>query len=72
MLRKPRRKKIWVFCVDGKIADYKDVEFVRRYVNDRGRILPRSHTGCCATHQRVVAKAVKRSRQIGFLPYVVD
>ncbi len=74
-LRRSHRKKVCIFCVEKgrpERVDYKDVEFVRRFISDRGRILPRNHTGCCAEHQRIVAQAVKRSRQIGLIPFVID
>lgn len=69
---KKRKKKPCVFCIDQRGLDYKDVGFVRRFMTDRGKIAPRRMTGCCALHQRMVAKAVKRARQIGMVPYVVD
>lgn len=67
-----KKKRPCVFCIDKKILDYKDIAFVRRFVTDRGKIAPRRMSGCCALHQRMVAKAVKRARQIGLAPYVVD
>lgn len=69
---KRRKKKPCVFCVDKKILDYKDVSFVRRFMTDRGKIAPRRLTGCCALHQRMVAKMVKRARQVGLVPYTVE
>ena len=49
----------------------KDVEKLRKYVSDKGKILPRRVTGCCAKHQRKVTEAVKRARTIALLPYTV-
>ena len=49
--------------------DYKDVEVIRKFTNPHGRILSRKKTGLCAKHQRQLAKAVKRARFLGFLPY---
>ena len=49
--------------------DYKDVETLKRYVNERGKILPRRVTGACAEHQRHIAKQVKRARAIALLPF---
>ena len=63
-----RRKKICQLCA-GTTVDYKDPETLRRYINERGRIVPRRITGTCALHQRVVAKEVKRARAIAVLPY---
>ncbi len=69
---KKKKRKPCIFCVDKKENDYKDTAFVRRFVTDRGKIAPRRLSSCCALHQRMVAKAVKRAREIGTIPYVVD
>jgi small subunit ribosomal protein S18 len=58
--------------VDKKVLDYKDVSYVRRFITDRGKIAPRRMTGCCALHQRMVAQVVKRSRQLGLVPFSVE
>ncbi|OHD76282.1 MAG: 30S ribosomal protein S18, partial [Spirochaetes bacterium RIFOXYC1_FULL_54_7] len=50
--------------------DYKEYDMLRRFVTERGKILPRRITGTCAKHQRRVAMAIKRARAIAFLPYV--
>jgi len=65
-----RRKKICRFC-DSKITfvDYKDDRLLRRYVTDRGKIVPRRISGNCATHQRAVTTAIKRARLMAFLPF---
>ena len=67
------RKKVCAFCVD-KIhdIDYKDVPRLRRYLSDRGKIVPRRVTGTCARHQRQLTVAIKRARHLAFLPYVSD
>ena len=67
------RKKVCAFCVD-KIhdIDYKDVPRLRRYLSDRGKIVPRRVTGTCARHQRQLTTAIKRARHLAFLPYVSD
>lgn len=67
------RKKVCAFCVD-KIheIDYKDVPRLRRYLSDRGKIVPRRVTGTCACHQRQLTIAIKRARHLAFLPYVSD
>ncbi|MBU1026619.1 MAG: 30S ribosomal protein S18 [Candidatus Margulisbacteria bacterium] len=67
-----RKPKPCFFCVEKKTLDYKDLGAMRRYVTDRGKIAPRRMTGCCALHQRMVAKMVKRARQMGLVPYTVD
>ena len=68
-----RRKKVCQFCADKtERIDYKDVEKLRRYVTERGKILPRRITGTCAMHQREVTTAIKRARIVALLPYVAD
>jgi small subunit ribosomal protein S18 len=70
----PRRyvakPKICQFCADKSIdIDYKQVDMLRRFVTEDGRIRPRRQTGTCARHQRVLAVAVKRARHIALLPF---
>ena len=55
-----------------KFIDYKDAEFLKKFLNDQGKILPRRITGTSLKYQRKVAKAVKRARHIALLPYVTD
>ncbi len=71
--RPRKRKKVCSFCVD-KIAhiDYKDTAKLKRYLSERGKILPRRTTGTCAAHQRQLTVAIKRARQIALLAYVTD
>ena len=70
--RKPRRK-VCAFCADKvESIDYKDVAKLRRYVSERGKILPRRVTGNCAKHQRQLTTAIKRARHIALLPYTTD
>ena len=66
-----RRKKVCVFCGKDSSIDYKDVNKLKRYVSERGKILPRRITGTCAKHQRHIALEVKRARMIALLPFVV-
>ena len=71
--RKPSKKKVCAFCVAGeKTIDYKDVAKIKKYVTERGKILPRRQTGVCAYHQRELCTAIKRARNIALLPYVGD
>ena len=63
-----RRKKVCVFC--GK--ENNDVNKLKRYVSERGKILPRRITGNCAKHQRALTVAIKRARHIALMPYVQD
>ena len=75
MKRRPmrRRKKVCVFCGDkNNTIDFKDVNKLKRYVSERGKILPRRITGNCAKHQRALTVAVKRARHIALMPYVQD
>jgi small subunit ribosomal protein S18 len=67
--RRPHRK-VCAFCVE-KIddIDYKEVARLRRYISERGKILPRRVTGTCARHQRRLTVALKRARHIALLPY---
>ena len=66
------RKKVCRFCANKAKIDYKDADSLRRYMTERGKILPRRITGTCAKHQREVAKAIKRGRSISLLPFVAD
>ena len=65
----PRKKKICQMCA-GKSVDYKDVQFISKYINEKGKILPRRMTGACALHQRHIAREVKRARFMGLIPFV--
>ena len=65
----PRKKKICQMCA-GKCVDYKDVPIITKYINDKGKILPRRMTGACALHQRHIAREVKRARFMGLIPFV--
>lgn len=67
-----RRKKVCVFCGKEKALDYKDVATLKKYVSERGKILPRRITGNCARHQRALTTAVKRARHVAIMPYVAD
>ena len=67
------RKKYCRFKKSGiKYIDYKDPEFLKKFLNEQGKILPRRITGTSLKYQRRVAQAVKRARQIALLPYVTD
>ena len=67
-----RRKKVCVFCGKDNTIDYKDTAKLKRYVSERGKILPRRITGNCAKHQRALTVAVKRARHVALMPYVQD
>ena len=65
------RPKICQFCADKNVViDYKQVDLLRRYITEDGKIRPRRQTGTCARHQRVLAQEIKRARHLAFLPYV--
>lgn len=64
-----KRKKICYMCA-GKDINYKDVDTLKKYTNERGKILPRRVTGACAKHQRYIAGEIKKARIIGLLPFV--
>ena len=67
-----RRKKVCVFCGKDNVIDYKDVNKLKRYISERGKILPRRITGNCANHQRALTVAIKRARHVALMPYVTD
>ena len=72
--RRGRRKKRVCQCCADKVngVDYKDVAKLRRYVSERGKILPRRITGNCAKHQRALTSAIKRARHLALMPYTQD
>ncbi|NPA15745.1 MAG: 30S ribosomal protein S18 [Deferribacteres bacterium] len=66
------RKRVCRFCAEGiEEIDYKDVNRLKNYISERGKILPRRMTGTCAKHQRQLARAIKRARILALLPFVV-
>lgn len=71
--RRRRRPKVCHFCVE-KIdhVDYKDIDKLKKYVTERGKIVPRRVTGACAKHQRQLTRAIKRARIIALLPFRQD
>ena len=71
--RDNNRKKYCRFKKNGiKYIDYKDADFLLKFVNDQGKILPSRITGTSAKYQKKVSQAIKRARHLGFLPYVAD
>ena len=72
-VRPRKRKKVCAFCVDKVTSiDYKDTAKLRKFLSERGKILPRRTTGTCAAHQRGLTTAIKRARQIALVPFVTD
>ena len=75
MRRRPirRRRQVCAFCEDKNLViDFKDVNTLKKYISERGKILPRRITGNCAKHQRAITLAVKRARHVALLPYTVE
>lgn len=67
------RKKVCAFCVEKATEiDYKDVPKLKKYITERGKILPRRISGTCAKHQRTLTEAIKRSRNIALLPFTTE
>jgi len=68
--RRMHRRKVCRFCLDKvDLIDFKDTKLLQNYIPERGKILPRRISGSCATHQRMLAEAIKRARNIALLPY---
>jgi small subunit ribosomal protein S18 len=77
MSRRPRghkRRKVCYFTVNNikSIDYYKDLELMRKFISERGKILPRRVTGTSAKYQRILTQAIKRARQVALLPYSTD
>lgn len=70
---KKARRRVCSFCAD-KMADieYKDAGRLRKYITERGKILPRRITGNCAKHQRQLTTAIKRARHLALLPFTIE
>ena len=67
------RKKVCALCNDKNFElDYKNAEQLKKFINEKGKILPKRATGACAKHQREITKAVKRARHIAIIPYTQD
>lgn len=70
--RRPKRK-VCSFCVDKiKVVDYKDATRLKRFLSDRGKILPRRLSGNCAGHQRQLTVSIKRARLLALLPFSIE
>ena len=69
-MRKAPRRKVCAFCLEKAAAiDYKDTAKLKKYVTEKGKILPRRMTGVCSKHQRLLASAIKRARLVALLPF---
>ena len=72
-IKRPSRKKVCNFCVDKVVEiDYKDVNKLKKFITEKGKIVPRRMSGVCAKHQRELATAIKRARYMALLPYVAE
>ncbi len=71
--RKKNEEEDLFFCIDKAVhVDYKDINKLRKYITERGKILPRRISGNCAKHQRMLTEAIKRARNIALLPYTTE
>lgn len=71
--RRPAKKKVCSFCQNKEeVIDYKDVNKLRKYITEKGKILPRRQTGVCSAHQRKLAEAIKRARVMALLPFLAN
>lgn len=67
------RRKVCSFCVDKvEHIDYKDLSRLRRFITERGKILPRRISGSCAKHQRQLTTAIKRARNVALMPFTLE
>jgi small subunit ribosomal protein S18 len=64
------KKKVCRFCTQDIKADYKNPDLLRRFITERGKILPRRITGTCAKHQRALSREIKRARVLAYIPFV--
>ena len=72
LLNLRQRKRFCYFCKENiEHIDYKDISMLRKFVSDKGKIRPKRSSGNCVQHQRMIAKAVKRAREIALMPYYV-
>ena len=68
-----RKRKVCIFCEDANnVIDYKNAALLRKFISERGKILPRRITGNCAKHQRKLTTAIKRARHLAMMPYIAE
>lgn len=71
--RQKKKKRVCSFCVERIYEiDYKDVNRLKKFLTERGKIMPRRTTGNCARHQRQLTRAIKRARILALLPFIVE
>ena len=69
-MKRPSRRKVCAFCEEKvEVIDYKDVNRLKKYITEGGKILPRRMTGTCAMHQRELSNAIKKARIVALLPF---
>ncbi|MCL2599377.1 MAG: 30S ribosomal protein S18 [Firmicutes bacterium] len=75
-IRRPQKRKVCLYCADKTIGkdyiDYKDVGRLRKFVTEKGKIIPRRMSGVCAKHQRELTTAIKRARMMALLPFKAE
>ncbi len=72
-MKRRSRKKVCPFCAEkAQSIDYKEISKLRKFVSERGKILPRRITGNCAKHQRELTIAIKRARHVALMPFSAD
>ena len=70
-MKRPSRRKVCAFCQEKvEVIDYKDVNRLKKYITEGGKILPRRMTGTCAMHQRELSNAIKKARIVALLPFL--
>ncbi len=72
-VKRQQKRKVCIFCAEGsKEIDYKDVVKLKKFMTEKGKIIPARQSNLCAKHQREVARAIKRARYMALLPYSAD
>ena len=66
------KRKVCLFCANKIVPDYKNYDMMNRFITERGKIMTQRASGCCASHQRALAKQIKRARQIGIVPFTAE
>jgi len=72
MFKRVRKKRCKLCTLKRDVVDFKDVDFIKSYITERGKIIPRRVTGNCAKHQRTITKAVKKSREAGLVAFTAE
>ncbi len=69
---KKKRRKVCLFCANKFIPDYKNIDLMKKFTTERSKIMTQRSSGCCAKHQRMLAKQIKRAREIGTVSYTAE